>query len=232
MTESVPAARPGRAVSVPALAGLAALVTGAAVLGVLHVLPSSAGVDPVRDTISEYVYGPDRWLFHTAVVLVALGSACAFATMVGRALVRPVSAATVFAALWVAGLVAVVVFPKTDWSVGPSLAGTIHRYASVVAFASLPLAVWSAAGAVYPTAARPRRTARLLALASLAWLGIVAGAVVVMLFGGEPWWRSIPLGLVERLLAATEVLAIGSLLPGLLRVDDLTSSEADPLVPC
>jgi hypothetical protein len=29
--------------------------------------------------------------------------------------------------------------------------------------------------------------------------------------GGGPWWQLIPLGLVERLMALTELLAIGAL---------------------
>ncbi|EHR60940.1 DUF998 domain-containing protein [Saccharomonospora cyanea] len=214
------------------LAALAALMGGAVVMGLLHVMPSSAGVDPVRRTISEYAHGPDKWLFDTSVLLVALGSAGVFAIVAGRGLIRPVSASTVFGGLWVLGLVAVVVFPKTDWSVGPSVGGTIHRYASVVAFVCLPIAVWSAANAVFGPSSRLRVVARLLALASLAWLGVIVGAVLVMLAGGEPWWRSIPLGLVERLLAGTEVAAVLALTPGLLRVDDLTPESVDPLVRC
>ncbi len=218
--------------SVMALVSVVALVGGVAVMGLLHLVPSSAGIDPVRRTISEYAHGPDKWLFDTSVLLVALGSAGVFATVAGRGLVRPVSASTVFGGLWVLGLVAVVVFPKTDWSVGPSVAGTIHRYASVVAFVCLPIAVWSAANAVFGPSSRLRVVARLLALASLAWLGVIVGAVLVMLAGGEPWWRSIPLGLVERLLAGTEVVAVLALTPGLLRVDDLTPESGDPLVRC
>ncbi|WP_232284103.1 DUF998 domain-containing protein [Saccharomonospora glauca] len=213
-----------------ALVSVVALVGGVAVMGLLHLVPSSAGIDPVRRTISEYAHGPDKWLFDTAVLLVALGSAGVFVVVAGRAPARRVPASTVFGGLWVLGLVAVVVFPKTDWSVGPSVAGTIHRYASVVAFLCLPFAVWSAANVVFGAASRPRVVTRLLALVSWAWLGVILTAVAVMLAGGEPWWRSIPLGLVERLLAGTEVAAVLSLAPGLLRADDLTPEKGDPLV--
>ncbi|PXY19068.1 DUF998 domain-containing protein [Prauserella muralis] len=205
--------------SSPALpvVGVTSLLTGSLLMGLLHLLPSSDGIDPVRRTISEYALGPDRWLFDVAVLLVAAGSAAVFGTLVRQGRVRALSATTVLGAAWVLGLLTVMVFPKTDWSVGPSLAGTIHRYASIVAFVCLPLAVLAAARASFPSSAPLRWLARLLALTSLAWFGVILTAVGLMLAGGEAWWRAIPLGLVERLMALNEVVAVLFLGVGLLR---------------
>ncbi|MEY7971429.1 DUF998 domain-containing protein [Saccharomonospora xinjiangensis] len=219
-----------RSHAIAPVAALAALLGGAVVMVVLHLLPSSADVDPVRRTISEYAHGPGKALFDLSVLLVAFGSAVVFTLPAARGQVRAVSACTAFGALWTLGLVAVVVFRKTDWSVGPSVEGAIHRYASMVAFVCLPLAVWSAANAVFGPSSRLRAAARVLSVASLAWLVVIVGAVLVMLSGGEPWWRSIPLGLVERLLAATEVTAVLSLVPGLLRAPDRGPDSAATLV--
>ncbi|MBK1788262.1 DUF998 domain-containing protein [Prauserella cavernicola] len=221
--------RAGRALP---LAGLAGLVLGSALMGLLHLLPlTSDGVDPVRRTISEYALGPGRLLFDVAVLLVAAGSAAVFVTLVRSGRARPFSAATIFGGAWTLCLLVIVAFQKTDWSIGPSVAGTIHRYASVVAFVCLPLAVFAAARAAYPHSPGPRLVARVLSLLSLAWFGLILGAVFVMLAGGEPWWRAIPLGLVERLLALNEVLAIAALVPGLLRLRSPAPATAAPLVP-
>ncbi|WP_199433068.1 DUF998 domain-containing protein [Qaidamihabitans albus] len=224
MPEDRPAANTGSR-ALPA-AALAALLGGIVLMALLQVLPATSDIDPVRRTISEYALGPVGWVFGVAVLLIAGGSAMAFGTLVRRGLVRPLSGNTVFAALWTAGLLAIVVFPKTDWSVGPSIEGTIHRYASIVAFVCLPLAVLLAARAAYPHSPGPRRLTRWLAFTSLLWFGVIIGAVVVMLAGGPPWWRSIPLGLVERMLALNEVLAVVALTLGQLRAP---ASAPDPV---
>lgn len=212
-------------------AGLFALLSGAVLLGLLHLLPSSDGIDPVRRTISEYALGPDKWLFDLSVLLVAAGSAAAFGTLVARGLIRAVSTTTVFGGLWVVGLLTVTVFEKTDWSVGPSLGGTIHRYASIVAFVALPLAVLSCAGAALPASRALRGLARLLAITSLLWFAVILGAVALMLAGGQPWWRAIPLGLVERFLAGGEVLALTVLLCGSLRPANSCPNPPPHLIP-
>lgn len=204
-----------RARALPA-AGLAGLLSGTALMALLHVLPSTREIELVDDTISEHMLTPNRWLFSVSVLLIAFGSVAVFATLVRRRLVRPVSGTTAFSALWVAGLLAIITFAKTDWSVGPSVAGTIHRYASVIAFVALPMAVFLAAPAVYARPRWLRLLTRLLAVTSLLWFGVILGAVVVMLSGGPPWWQSIPLGLVERLLALNEILALVVLAIGVL----------------
>ena len=76
----------------------------------------------------------------------------------------------------------------------------IHRYASLVAFFALPVATLVATcgreGAAWP---------RWLAIAALAWLGAILSGVVLRPFSGVPWWQFLPLGIMERGLALTEV---------------------------
>lgn len=223
--------RTSRAAAWLPAASLVVLLLGAALLGLLHLLPSSDGIDPVRRTISEYALGPDKWLFDSSVLLVAAGSAGAFGTLLARGVVRAVSATTVLGGLWVLGLLTVTVFEKTDWSVGPSLGGTIHRCASIVAFVALPLAVLACAGVALPHSAPLRRLARLLAITSLLWFAVILGAVMLMLAGGEPWWRAVPLGLVERFLAGGEVLAVVVLLFGSLRQPHSYPNRGPHLIP-
>ena len=196
------------------LAGLLALLGGVGVLLALHVLPPTSGISPIRRTLSEYALGESKWAFDLAVVLIAVGSALVFAELLRRGHGR---IAALLGGVWTISLVLIVAFTKTNWSIGPSLGGLIHRYASVAAFLSLPLAVLVAAGAVFPAAAGWRRLARGLGALSLAWFGTIIVGVVNMAMGGVSWWRFVPLGLVERMIAGSAVAALAVIVLGLLR---------------
>lgn len=203
---------PGRFVP---LASLGALVLGAALLLALHLMPPTDRISPIRRTLSQYALSPNKWIFDLAVLLVAIGSALAFGELLRRRLVRVLSPASVFGLLWTISLVTVVVFTKNNWALGPSMGGMIHRYASLVAFLSLPLAVIIGAGVVFPRAAGWRWLVRGLGITSLAWFGLIMLGVVNMFAGGGPWWQFVPLGLVERVMAATAVAAMSVIVVGL-----------------
>ncbi|OLF16732.1 DUF998 domain-containing protein [Actinophytocola xanthii] len=197
-----------------AVASLAALLLGVALMLALHVVPPTSEISPVRRTLSQYALGPNKWVFDVSVLLIALGSALGLALLVRHRVVRPWSGTVFFGALWTLSLLVIVYFTKTDWSVGPSISGLVHRYASVVAFVSLPLAVLLAAGAAF--AGRPgwRLAARGFAVLSLAQFCVILVGVVRMSAGGGPWWRFVPLGLVERGITFSGVAAITILVLG------------------
>ena len=119
-------------------------------------------------------------------------------------------------ALWTLSLLVIVVFTKTDWTVGPSIGGTIHRYASVVGFVSLPLAVLLVARRVFPDRPVWRWAARGFAVVSLGWFGLIVRrrgadgrrlrAVVALR----------PARLVERAVAVSAVAAIATVALGLV----------------
>lgn len=199
-----------------ALASVVALVFGTVLMLALHVLPPTNEISPYRRTISEYALGPSKWVFDLAVLLIALGSALAFVALVLRRLVRPFSGAVVLGALWTLSLLVIVVFTKTDWTVGPSIGGTVHRYASVVGFVALPLAVLLVAHKVFPDRLGWRWAARGFAVVSLAWFGLIVVGVVRMAAGYGPWWLFVPLGLVERAMALSAVAAIATVALGLV----------------
>ncbi|RZQ65747.1 DUF998 domain-containing protein [Amycolatopsis suaedae] len=209
-------AGPGDARALP-FAGVAALLAGSALLLLLHVLPPTDAISPVYSTISQYALTDSRWLFDLGIAVVAAGSAAVFATLIRRRIVATLSFTSFLGFLWVASLIVLIFFQKTNWAIGPSVGGTIHRWASVVAFVSLPLAVIAAARRVYPDSPVPRRLTVALGVTSLMWFGVILTGVVVMLTGGGPWWTFVPLGLVERFMAVNEVLALGALTAGLLR---------------
>lgn len=201
---------------VVALASLGALVFGVVLMLALHLLPPTNEISPTRRTISEYQLGPSKWAFDAAVLLVAGGSALAFAVLVGHRFVRPLSAPVLLGALWTLSLLVVVAFTKTDWSVGPSVGGVIHRYASVVGFLALPLAVLLVARTVFRTAPGWRLVTQGFGLICLSGLGVLFIGVLRMAAGGGPWWRFVPLGLVERMMATTAVAALVVVVLGVL----------------
>ncbi|ONI91502.1 hypothetical protein ALI144C_01055 [Actinosynnema sp. ALI-1.44] len=194
-----------RAAGALGLLGLVGTAASVLLIGLLHVLPPSSEVSVVRRTISEYGLLEDAWVFNLGVVALALGSLAVMAALAVRQVIRPFSAASVLITLWSLCLLAVVVFPKNNWAIGPSVGGMVHRYASVVAFICLPIAaivVGRAAKAAWPV---------WLGVLSLAWFGLIVGAVVLQPFTGVYWWIAIPLGAVERGLLITEVAAVAAL---------------------
>lgn len=214
--ENFPVRRHPAAAAAARWCGTGALVAVAAtvvVFAVLHLLPSTRRISPVTRTISEYALTDAAWLFNLGVLLLVAASVAVFGglALVGR--VRALGIGTVFAALWVAGLLTLVSFPKHNWALGTvSTSGQVHRLASLVAFVALPVAVIVTARrrgrTAHPAAAR---CAFWLAVLALAWFSPLLYAVFTAPLTGTPWWQAIPLGLVERALALTEVLAVAAL---------------------
>ena len=205
-TRPVESSRRADAVAVGAVLALAA---GVALILLLHVIPPTDQISATRRTISEYGLGSTWWVFDLAVLLVAAGSVAGMGVVWWQERLTALPAA--FGTLWTVGLLVVVAFPKHDWAVAaaPGPGPALHRAASVVAFVCLPLAVLAAARTAFPDAPGRRLVARLLAVASLAWFAVILGAVVRA--DGGPWWQLIPLGLVERGMALTELLALTAL---------------------
>lgn len=193
-----------------ALAGIAAVLVAIGMIGALHVTGPSAELDPMRRTISQYALLESATMFNVAVVVLAAGSAATLLALIRTGLVAARSGAALALLLWSVGLAAVVYFPKHNWSVGPSVEGYIHRYASVVAFLSLPVAALLI-GRRWGRSTRWRRQGMIASasgVAALLCFAPIAVAFVLHPFTGVPWWRAIPLGGVERLLALVEVATV------------------------
>lgn len=193
-----------------AATGIAAAVLCAALIGSLHVLPPSAQLDPVRRTISHYALLENGWLFDLAVLALAAGALAVLAALLGARVVERASGGAAALLTFAVALVAVVVFEKHNWAVGPSVSGDIHRLAGLVAFVSLPVAAllvarpWLDAGRW----SAPARCAVAAAGLSLVWLAPVVAAVLTEPWTGVRWWRAVPLGSLERLLGASELIGV------------------------
>jgi Protein of unknown function (DUF998) len=120
---------------------------------------------------------------------------------------------TAFALLaWSVALIVIVIFPKHDWSVGPSAHGTIHRIASLVAFASVPIAA-IVAGIRGLKGARGGGRGGISAFFAL-FFGTISGVLFAGIIGAvvlpldQPWYRVFPLGFMERGIAGAGVFAL------------------------
>lgn len=210
-----------RSLGAPGVLGLGAvgaLTAGTVLILLLHFIPPTNEISPVRRTISEYGLTSAKAVFDTAVLLVAAGSTALFAVHLARRTLAAVPA--IAGVLWTVSLVVIVAFPKTNWTTGPSGGGTVHRIASVIGFVCLPAGILLASGRLFAGSPAWRRAARWLGGGSLLWFGVIIGAIVASVFTGGRWWLMIPLGLVERLMALTEILAIATLAVPLLRRND------------
>jgi hypothetical protein len=185
--------------------GLLAITAAVVLIGLLHVIPPSSQVSATRRTLSEYGLLSDAWLFNLGVAALALGSLAVVVSLVSQGVIRTVSLTSVFVAVWSAGLLLIVAFPKNNWAIGPSMGGTVHRVASVVAFVALPLA------AILVGRATRNLWPLWLGVASLLWFAVILGAVALQPVTGIHWWLAIPLGAVQRGMLVTEVLAVASM---------------------
>jgi hypothetical protein len=196
-----------------ALGGIGGVLVAVVLIGALHVVPPTSEIDPVRRTISQYALLETAAVFNVGVLALAVGSIATMLAMIAGGLLAARSGAAAALMLWAVALAAVVYFPKHNWAVGPSMDGTIHRVASVVAFLSLPVAALL-------VARRWRGDERFgghasvvmaLGLLSLACFGPIVVAVATEPITGVRWWRAIPLGAVERALALAEVATVLSM---------------------
>lgn len=196
-----------------ALAILGAIIAAVGILG----LDATIGTESVRGrelrtaTISEYVYSSGSWVFNSAVLGLAVGSAALVVGLVRSGLVQHRSTGAVLLAAWVAGLVGIVAFPKHNWAVGASSSGSIHRLASMIAFLSIPLAVLFIARRRERRASRAAGAAWWLNIGTLVFLATLVGAIGYGAVADASWWRVIPLGLVERGIVGFEVASVVAL---------------------
>ncbi|MEU7896654.1 DUF998 domain-containing protein [Nonomuraea sp. NPDC049152] len=188
----------------PARAGLAAVAAGAVVIAGLDIAYLGE-INPLRRTISEHGLGDEAWVFGLGVALLAMGSLAIGVSLLRRRLAGALGLVALLG--WSLGLLVVAWFPKHDWSVGPSVSGSIHRVGSFVAFLCLPVAAMLIAR-TWRKHPRAALAAFVLGGASLLWVAGIATMIAIGNSNGMAWWRVMPLGLVERGLAVTEVGAL------------------------
>jgi len=213
-----------------AIAGMGAVAAAVLLIGVLHAVPPTSAISPYRRTISQYALAEAGTVFNVAVLVLAAGSVATLLAVVGAGLLPVRSGGVLALLLWSVALAVVVYFPKHNWAMGPSSDGTVHRVASVVAFLSLPVGALLI-GRAWRTHPRWRVHAGWvwgLGLWSLLCFAPIVGAIVAQGWTGVAWWRAIPLGAVERMLAFSEVGVVFGLAWWAARASGPTRRTAEP----
>jgi Protein of unknown function (DUF998) len=193
-----------------AIGGIGAAAMGAGLVGLLHLITPASRVNPLRRTISEYALLDTAWMFNSALLVLAVGSAAVLASLVATGVIRLMSAGGVALTLWTICLPAIVIFPKHNWAVGPSMSGTVHRAVALIGFLSLPAAALAIGWArrAHPEWRSHAYRTVILGWCSLLCFSPLAYAILSQPVTGVRWYRAVPLGAVERALALSEVIIV------------------------
>jgi Protein of unknown function (DUF998) len=188
-----------------AAGGAAAAVACTALIVVLQVLDPADGV--LRGMISDLVFGPHPWLFDLAVLLLAGAS---FAVRAALTRVGLLVGYGRLLAAFTAAMTAVATFPTCHCQVQITASGVVHGAASLVAYASLPVAVLRLAARHGERWRRVAAWARCLAHTCLCCLALLVLCVVPVVFSVPVPG---PFGLLQRVVGAL-VVALVLLLAG------------------
>jgi hypothetical protein len=176
--------------------GLVAVGAGSAGMVDLHL---TSRLNPLSETISDYLFDPNGWLLPVSLIVLAVGGA-----MLAVALVWAGSdgRASWLVGLWSTCLLLVAAFPTDRPGLPLSISGQIHRYAAFVAFLSLPLA-----GLIVARRGGYARTVKGLSVVALAALTAVTVPYAAVALGlnlvGLP-------GLTQRMVVVTEVALLAT----------------------
>jgi hypothetical protein len=195
---------------------LARALAGASILGLLVAVVSTVvghlglgpGYSPLKLTVSDYALSSRGTAIEVAMMALALGALALLAGFrAAGARVGGLPAALV--SVWSAGLLVAAAVPTDPvTATSMSTAAYVHRYASVTAFAVLPVAAVALASRL-PGGASLRVPVRRLAI------GCAVGLAVL-------WYDAFPgdrflMGLVERGLIGLEIAVLAVLSVGILR---------------
>jgi hypothetical protein len=178
---------------------------------VMHLLQPD--LSPRDEAMSYYVHGAAGWLASLGLVALGLGSISLSALLTRH--IPATRAGIGLLALWGFSATLGGIFaadPPGNWDAPPSLSGSIHGIAALIALVALPIAaILISRAAGHHSAWRPRASAlRILSFAILlSLIAFSASLVPVMISPGPP----VLFGLVERVyfvFAATWLIVLSS----------------------
>lgn len=174
-------------------------------LVVLHVDRRWGPINPVTAMLSDYAWCPGWWLWDTALVLIAAGSAVVLAVLYRRQVLAGRPAVSAMLA-WCVSVAAVAAFSKDPQGGAVTPTGKIHLYATAISCVSLPAVGWLLGRhhRHQPAWEQSAAWSRRLALATIPFFlpFIVPFAANVLLGRHLP---TVATGLVERLMAVLEL---------------------------
>lgn len=206
--EAVPAETARAARTRPwAIVSVAAISWAAFTMTILHLISSQS---PVRDPLSSYAI-TDRGggMLEASVLSLAIGSFAVIGALIVSG--TPLSTtAQLLLAMWALGLVVGAIFPASYGQVGP-VDGEIHRYASLVAFLSLPGAGYSLLDRVRSVPGLERMRAMLSRMLAISLYCLVLFGVSYLLaaFPAVPFAEELssvlPVGLTQRFALIADI---------------------------
>ncbi|MFJ9782725.1 DUF998 domain-containing protein [Amycolatopsis sp. NPDC101161] len=204
-SSTFPALLAGRRCRVGLVTAQVVFAVAGGLLAVLHVDPRWGPINPMTGMLSDYAWCPGWWMWDTALVLIAAGSAVVLAVLHRRRVLvgRPAVSAMV---VWCLSVLAVAVFSKDPQGGAVTATGKAHLGATAISCVSLPLAGWllGRRHRHEPSWRRSAAWSRRLALATIPFFlpFIVPFTADVVLGGHLP---TVATGLVERAMAALEL---------------------------
>jgi uncharacterized protein DUF998 len=189
------------------IVSVTAISWAAFTMTVLHLISSR---NPIRDTLSSYTL-TDRGggMLEASVLSLAVGSVAVLGALVVAG--TPLSTTTyVLFSAWALGLAVAAVFPASYGQVG-RWEGEIHRYAALLAFLSLPGAVYSLLERTraVPALARTRAVLSRLLTVSLYCLAFFGISYLLDAFQAAPvidqLSELLPVGLTQRFALVADV---------------------------
>ncbi|WP_113698549.1 DUF998 domain-containing protein [Nonomuraea lactucae] len=178
-------------------------------------------LDPLNVTVSEYAVADRGGVTEVAMAVMGLGSLVLLGGL--RAAGAPVRGFPERLLLvWSVALVVAAVVPTTPIGADLTVTAQVHRYASVAAFVSLPLA----AALMVPRLAAAEEWKPVARVVE--WLALAGGfgllAITYVALPGE----RVLIGLVERLLLGAEVAVLGVLAAWLVRLAWARATSEEP----
>ncbi|EWM13360.1 hypothetical protein KUTG_03664 [Kutzneria sp. 744] len=172
----------------------------------LH-LESSGQLNPIKHTISDYVFADQgSRYFDTSLVALTIGSIALMVGLAGVGIIRG-TVLIVLVSVWCLGLAVALVFPTDPTDGIQSISGAVHRWAAIFFFPCLSAAGFLLAGRCQLTSGWERfaPTVLRLAMASTIVLGTFA---LIQLAINEP--DMLPfLGFVKNYLGLAERILFG-----------------------
>lgn len=169
------------------------------------------GLSPFDEAMSYYVHGPHGWLLTLGLLTLGLGSSALTIALGGRPGAAVGRAGIWCLGIWSAGVLLGAIFaadPPGQWDGPPSVSGSIHGLAAMVALIIFPVGavLVSRRLCVGAGPAKHSGTLRVLAIASAVSLVVFMSSLVpVFVRPGPP----VLLGLTERILFLVYISWLG-----------------------
>jgi hypothetical protein len=207
---------------------LGGVVLFVATTAALHWL--QPGLNPLTEAVSYYVHGVGGWLLTIGLLSLGLGSLALTIALCGEIGGRGSRAGLWCLAVWSVGAIlggAFAADPAGNWDKPPSMSGSIHGGAAMIAFITFPIAAMLLSRALRANMRWTAFSGVLLLIAKVSAVSLVVfmcSLAPVFVRPGPP----ILLGVTERIALAVYAIWLGVAAVGVFRVAARRDTQHDP----